>query len=77
MDLPSWARGSRPYILWQARGNPPRNFLRPLLYNLGAASADAKGTTQDYLTHPNPIPVQIMAEKSSFSEVVKAEDRIR
>jgi hypothetical protein len=33
---------------------------------------DAKGTTQDYLTHPSAIPVQMMALKPVFSEVVKA-----
>jgi hypothetical protein len=54
-------------ILGQARGTPGR-----LHYNLGVALVDAKGTTQDYLTHPSAIPVQMMALKPVFSEVVKA-----
>ena len=33
----------------------------PLLTNLGGARVDAKGTTQDYLTHPGEIAVEIMA----------------
>jgi hypothetical protein len=47
----------------------------PLHYNLGAALVHAKGTTQDYLTHPSAIPVQIMALKPVFSEVVKVARR--
>jgi hypothetical protein len=44
-------------------------------YNLGGARVDAKGTTQDYLTHPSPIPAQIMAANPVFSEVVKTPER--
>jgi hypothetical protein len=50
--------------------NPAR-----LHYNLGAALVDAKGTTQDYLTHPSAIPAQMMAAKPVFSEVVKTPER--
>jgi hypothetical protein len=46
--------------------------LGRLLYNLGVALVNAKGTTQDYLAHPSLIPVQMMAVKAVFSEVVKA-----
>jgi hypothetical protein len=35
--------------------------LGRLHYNLGAAPVDAKGTRQDYLTHPSAIPAQMMA----------------
>ena len=35
--------------------------------NLGAGPIDAKGTAQDYLTHPSRIPVQIMAAERLFS----------
>ena len=38
----------------------------PLHHNLGGARVDAKGTTQDYLTHPSAIPGQIMAQKPRF-----------
>src|ERR1700712_2178969 len=61
IDLPSWSRGSRPYVLGsllgQARGNPSGQ----LHYNLGVAPVAAKGTNQDYLAHPSAIPGQIMA----------------
>jgi hypothetical protein len=35
--------------------------LGRLHYNLGAAPVYAKGTRQDYLTHPSAIPAQMMA----------------
>ena len=47
----------------------------PLHYNLGVAPVDAKGTRQDYLTHPSRIPAEIMAVKPVFSEVVKTHGR--
>ena len=49
-----------------------REFLGPLHYNLGVAPVDAKGTTQDYLTHPSAIPAQMMALEWVFPGVVKA-----
>src|SRR3954453_11903862 len=62
IDLPSWSRGSRPYVLWAGR----RQCLGGLQYNLGAAPVDAKGTTWDYLAHPSGLPVQIMALTASL-----------
>src|ERR1700746_3071116 len=60
IDLPSWSRGSRPSILrtypWVTA---PGSHGRPYS-NLSAARLAAKGTTQDYLTHPSPIPAQKM-----------------
>jgi len=38
----------------------------PLLPNLGGARVNAKGTTQDYLTHLNAIPGQKMTQKPRF-----------
>src|SRR3984957_9227058 len=64
IDLPSWSRGSRPYVL--VRGSP-----RSTAYNLGATPVAAKGTTPDYLTYFSAIPAQIMALGRVFSEVVK------
>jgi len=46
-------------------------FPGRLHYNLGGDPVDAKGTTEDYLTHPSPIPAQIMAQMPLFSGVVK------
>jgi hypothetical protein len=60
-------------ILGLARGKTSG----PLYYNLGVAPVDAKGTTQDYLTHPSPIPAQIMAANPVFSEVVKTQSAIK
>ena len=70
IDLPSWPRGSRPYVLGSLLGQHGESPDR-LLYNLGAALVDAKGTTRDYLTHLSRIPAQIMAVESLFSGVVK------
>src|SRR5262249_13527809 len=72
IDLPSWSRGSRPFILrtypWVATR---KSHGRPYC-NLGAARLAAKGTTSDYLTHPNPIPAQKMAlERGFFAKAVK------
>jgi hypothetical protein len=36
---------------WAGRREIPRSPLGRLLYNLGVAPVDAKGTTQDYLAH--------------------------
>lgn len=36
-------------------------FRCGLLYNLGVAPPDAKGTSRDYLTHLNVIPGEIRA----------------
>ena len=47
-------------------GEAMRESIWSLPYNLGAAPIDAKGTAQDYLTHPSPIPVQIMARIGCF-----------
>src|ERR1700730_13662267 len=74
IDLPSWSRGSRPFVLGQAGGIPQSAALQSrLLYNLSVAPVDAKGTTQDYLTHLRAIPVQIMAAKRLFFEGVKVQ----
>src|SRR3984957_11878460 len=61
IDLPSWSRGSRPYVLGSCPWAGARESLVGLQYNLGAAPVHAKGTTWDYLAHPSAIPVQIMA----------------
>src|SRR6476620_6002656 len=67
IDLPSWSRGSRPLFYPRASAcRNPQTYPRPTAYNLGAAGVDAKGTTQDYLTHPSPIPAQIMALDPRF-----------
>ena len=74
IDLPSWSRGSRPYVLGSTLNSPwvvRRESPGPLHYNLGGARVDAKGTTQDYLTHPSAIPGQIMARNPVFFGVVK------
>src|SRR3954453_6968966 len=69
IDLPSWSRGSRPYVLGskplavKGFGSQAR-IPDPLPTNLGGARANAKGTCQDYLAHPSPIPGQIMAAES-------------
>ena len=49
---------------------------RSTAHNLGGARVDAKGTTQDYLTHPSAIPGQKMALNHGFSGVVKTPRRI-
>src|ERR1700749_672549 len=86
IDLPSWSRGSRPYVLLgvlriecpsdlprvPTRESPDRPYC-----NLGAARLDAKGTTSDYLTHPGAIPAQKMTLEAAFSEVVKTPGGIR
>src|SRR5262249_30983354 len=71
IDFPSWSRESRPLSFrtypWVAtRESPPRPHC-----NLGAARLAAKGTTPDYLAHPETIPVQKMKIEAAFSEVVK------
>jgi hypothetical protein len=67
IDLPSWSRGSRPYIsLGRREGSPGR-----LRYNLGVAAVAAKGTEWDYLAYLSVIPVQIMALVRVSSRVVK------
>jgi hypothetical protein len=52
---------------WAVSLGLPRGNPRITAYNLGGARVDAKGTTQDYLTHPNAIPGQIMALIPVFS----------
>src|SRR5437763_13040431 len=66
IELPSWSRGSRPYSLAVNPGSHEGFPGRPQ-YNLGGALLDAKGTTRDYLTHPSPIPAEIMALYPRFS----------
>ena len=46
-----------------------------LTCNLGAARVPAKGTTHDYLTHPNAIPAEKMALGPCFPGVVKVDPR--
>src|SRR4029077_9993294 len=53
------------------RESPPRPHC-----NLGAARLAAKGTTSDYLAHPEAIPVQKMTLQTAFSEVVKTQGSI-
>jgi len=43
-----------------------QHVLCGLRYNLGAASPDAKGTRQDYLTHLNAIPGEIRAVHPAY-----------
>jgi len=52
IELPSWLRGSRPYVL-EARTDEIHEGIhqRRLVCNLGAGPIDAKGTAWDYLTH--------------------------
>src|SRR5580692_8130397 len=71
IDFPSWSRESRPLSFrtypWVAtRESPPRPHC-----NLGAARLAAKGTSSDYLAHPDTIPVQKMTIEAAFSGVVK------
>src|SRR4029078_11487286 len=67
IDLPSWSRGSRPYVLGSKPLGSQARIPRSTAYNLGGVRVDAKGTTQDYLTHPSAIPGQIMALNPVFS----------
>src|SRR5437016_2618191 len=62
IDLPSWSRGSRPYVL----GAGTREALGRLHYNLGAAPVDAKGTAQDYLAHLRAVAAQNSGGKSGL-----------
>src|ERR1700704_539370 len=66
IDLPSWSRGSRPYVLG-SRWADMRESPWPTVYNLGVTPVAAKGTMQDYLAHSSTIPVQIMAAQPVFS----------
>jgi hypothetical protein len=56
----------RTYLWATTREFPARPY-----HNLGAAGRDAKGTAEDYLTHPNAIPVEKMAFQQCFPAVVK------
>src|SRR6266568_7311179 len=64
IDLPSWSRGSRPLVLGSIPLGRHEGVPPVTAHNLGGARVNAKGTTQDYLTHPIPIPGQMMAQKT-------------
>ena len=54
--------GSKAWVVPASSGENPQSTA----YNLGGARVDAKGTTEDYLTHPSAIPGQIMALNPVF-----------
>jgi hypothetical protein len=56
----------RTYPWVATRESPGRPY-----YNLSAASLAAKGTTPDYLTHPDAILARKIMLETAFSEVVK------